>query len=217
MRDCAARPDDGLASAQPIQPRSSPGVVSWLARRAGRQTSGAARWAAGRRAIAGGDGATRITGGDGAPRIIGRRIGMAGATMQGRGRCRQWRCRERLRRRARLLFCSTLSYLRVELSRLNAQPAGDRGPVVAWERWGWGSMTPARQDGPRKAKPIKFPRARCGFREGSIRPIGLLESAKTRHCEPTGPAQSGRPDDRLREAIQCGGEDWIASSLRSSQ
>jgi tripartite-type tricarboxylate transporter receptor subunit TctC len=27
----------------------------------------------------------------------------------------------------------------------------------------------------------------------------------TRHCEPTGPARSGRPDDRLREAIQCRG------------
>jgi hypothetical protein len=25
-----------------------------------------------------------------------------------------------------------------------------------------------------------------------------------RHCEPTGPARSGRPDDRLREAIQRG-------------
>jgi|GEM_PF-3681277 len=77
-----------ILRAQPIQPRSSPGVVSWLARRTGRQTSGAARWPTGRRAIAGGDGATRITGGDGAPRIIGRRIGMAGAMMHGRGRCR---------------------------------------------------------------------------------------------------------------------------------
>src|SRR5208282_960344 len=26
-----------------------------------------------------------------------------------------------------------------------------------------------------------------------------------RHCEPTGPARSGRPDDRLREAIQSFG------------
>jgi hypothetical protein len=34
-----------------------------------------------------------------------------------------------------------------------------------------------------------------------------------RHCEePTGPAQSGRPDDRLRdEAIQVDSFDWIAS------
>jgi hypothetical protein len=79
----------GFASAQPIPPRSSPGVVPWLARRTGRQTSGAARWATGRRAIAGGDGATRIAGGDGAPGIIGRRIGRAAATMHGRGRCRQ--------------------------------------------------------------------------------------------------------------------------------
>jgi hypothetical protein len=29
-------------------------------------------------------------------------------------------------------------------------------------------------------------------------------SALDRHCEPTGPARSGRPDDKLREAIQCG-------------
>jgi hypothetical protein len=79
----------GFATAQSIRPRSSPSVVSWLAGRTGRQTSGAARWATGRRAIAGGDGATCITGGDGTRRIIGRRIGMAGAAMQGRGRCRQ--------------------------------------------------------------------------------------------------------------------------------
>jgi len=50
------------------------------------------------------------------------------------------RCRERLRRRARLLSCSTFSYLRVELSRLGAQLAGDRGPV---KKWGWGAMTPS--------------------------------------------------------------------------
>jgi hypothetical protein len=28
--------------------------------------------------------------------------------------------------------------------------------------------------------------------------------AQLRHCEPTGPAQSGRPGDRLREATQSG-------------
>jgi hypothetical protein len=80
----------GFARALPIlqPPRSSPGVMPRLARKTGRQTSGAARWATGRRAIAGGDGATRITGGDGAPRIIRRRIGLAGATMHGGGRCR---------------------------------------------------------------------------------------------------------------------------------
>jgi len=78
----------GFATAHPIPPRSSPGVVSWLAGRTGRQTGGAAGWAAGRRAIAGGDGATRITDGDGAPGIIRRRIGIAGAAMHGRGRCR---------------------------------------------------------------------------------------------------------------------------------
>jgi hypothetical protein len=78
-----------FAKAQPILPRSSPGVVSRLARRTGRQTRGAARGATGRRAIAGCDSAACITGGDGATRIIGRRIGVAGAAMQGRGRCRQ--------------------------------------------------------------------------------------------------------------------------------
>ena len=41
--------------------------------------------------------------------------------------------------------------------------------------------------------------------------------SSSRHCEPTGPARSGRPDDKLREAIQCSGSFWIASSLRSSQ
>jgi hypothetical protein len=34
-----------------------------------------------------------------------------------------------------------------------------------------------------------------------------------RHCEPTGPARSGRPDDRLRDAIQGPRTpSWIASS-----
>jgi hypothetical protein len=34
-----------------------------------------------------------------------------------------------------------------------------------------------------------------------------------RHCEPTGPARSGRPDDKLREATQkISTENWIASS-----
>jgi uncharacterized protein YjiS (DUF1127 family) len=31
---------------------------------------------------------------------------------------------------------------------------------------------------------------------------GSLWGATIRHCEPTGPARSGRPDDALREAIQ---------------
>jgi hypothetical protein len=37
-----------------------------------------------------------------------------------------------------------------------------------------------------------------------------------RHCEPTGPARSGRPDDRLREAIQLNAEEldcFVASLL----
>jgi hypothetical protein len=34
-----------------------------------------------------------------------------------------------------------------------------------------------------------------------------------RHCEPTGPARLGRPDDRLREAIQgCKNQGRIASA-----
>src|SRR5262249_11069906 len=37
--------------------------------------------------------------------------------------------------------------------------------------------------------------------------------ARTAHyCEPTGPARSGRPDDKLREAIQSEVRPWIASS-----
>jgi hypothetical protein len=41
------------------------------------------------------------------------------------------------------------------------------------------------------------------------------ESISARHCEPTGPARSGWPDDRLREAIQLGaGElDCFVASL----
>ncbi len=37
-----------------------------------------------------------------------------------------------------------------------------------------------------------------------------------RHCEPPGLA-FGKPKDELREAIQLGIQDWIASSLCSSQ
>ena len=32
-----------------------------------------------------------------------------------------------------------------------------------------------------------------------------VDISQSRHCEPTGPARSGRPDDRLREAIQLFG------------
>jgi hypothetical protein len=54
--------------------------------------------------------------------------------------------------------------------------------------------------------------------------LGTLRThARTfhRHCEPTGPAK-GRPEDRLREAIQGNvtwpvTRLWIASSLRASQ
>jgi hypothetical protein len=41
--------------------------------------------------------------------------------------------------------------------------------------------------------------------------------SQPRHCEPTDPREVARSDDRLREAIQLCGADWIASSLRSSQ
>jgi hypothetical protein len=43
-----------------------------------------------------------------------------------------------------------------------------------------------------------------------------VPAKSTRHCEPTGPARSGRPDDKLREAIQDSNyisKIWIASSL----
>jgi hypothetical protein len=129
-----------FASAQPIPPRSSPGIVPWLAGRTGRQAGGAARGAAGRRAIAGGDGASCITGGDGAPRIIGRRIGMAGAAMHGRGRCRDGGAENDCGGERDCCPARHFSYLRVELSRLGAQPAGDRGPVM---KWGWGPMKPS--------------------------------------------------------------------------
>jgi hypothetical protein len=194
----------GFASAQPILPRSSPGVVPWLARRTGRQTSGAARWATGRRAIAGGDGATCITGGDGAPRIIGRRIGMAGGTMHGRRRCRDGGAENDCGRQR---YCCPARHCRISgLSCRGLAPSGLATAALSFlvKTWGWGTMTPSASAWSCKAKPIKFPRARCGFREGSTRPTGLLESAKTRHCEQS-------------EAIQYGREAWIASSLRSSQ
>src|SRR5690242_4146448 len=40
-----------------------------------------------------------------------------------------------------------------------------------------------------------------------------VEANVFHHCEPTGPARSGRPDDKLREAIQKSDKNWIASSL----
>jgi hypothetical protein len=52
------------------------------------------------------------------------------------------------------------------------------------------------------------------------RPVRRPSVTLRRHCEPTGPARSGRPDGRLREVIQTdtsSTNDWIASSLRSSQ
>jgi hypothetical protein len=133
----------GFAAAQPIPPRSSPGVVPWFAGRTGRQTSGAARWATGRRAIAGGDGATRITGGDGGPRIIGRRIGMAGATMHGRGRCRQ---RGAENDRSGEGYCCPAQHFRVSgLSCRGLMPIGLATAALSClgNRWGWGPMTPS--------------------------------------------------------------------------
>ena len=133
----------GFARAQPIPPRSSPGVVPWFAGRTGRQTSGAARWATGRRAIAGGDGATCITGGDGARRIIGRRIGIAGATMHGRGRCRDGGAEndcggERDCCPARHFRISGLSCRGLAPSGLTAAALSCLG-----KRWGWRAMTPS--------------------------------------------------------------------------
>jgi GNAT superfamily N-acetyltransferase len=40
---------------------------------------------------------------------------------------------------------------------------------------------------------------------------------RPRHCEPMGAARRGRPDGKLREAIQRSAGRWIASSLRSSR
>jgi hypothetical protein len=132
-----------FASAQPIPPRSSPGIVPWLAGRTGRQAGGAARGAAGRRAIAGGDGATCITGGDGAPRIIGRRSGMAGAAMHGRGRCRDGGAEndcggERDCCPARHCRISGLSCRGLAPNRLATAALSCLG-----NRWGWGPMTPS--------------------------------------------------------------------------
>ena len=133
----------GCISAKPIPPHSSPGVVPWLAWRTGRQTSGAARWAAGRRAIAGGDGATRNTDGDGAPRTIGRRIGMAGAAMHGRGRCRDGGAEndcggQRDCRPARHFGISGLSCRGLAPNRLATAALSCLGKT-----WGWGRMTPS--------------------------------------------------------------------------
>jgi hypothetical protein len=132
-----------FTSAQPIQPRSSPGVVSWLARRTGRQTSGAARWAPGRRAIAGGDGATCITGGDGGPRIIGRRIGVAGATMHGRGRCRD--CGAENDGGGQRDCCPARHFRISGLSCRGLARSGPTAAALSWlgNRWGWGLTTPS--------------------------------------------------------------------------
>jgi len=51
-----------------------------------------------------------------------------------------------------------------------------------------------------------FPRK---WGEGAQRRIART----VRHCEPTDPGRSGRPDDKLREAIQAEVWLWIASSL----
>jgi hypothetical protein len=164
-----------FARTQPIPPRSSPGVMSWFARSTGRQTSGAARWATGRRAIAGGDGATCITGGDGAPRIIGRRIGMAGAAMHGRGRCRQRGAENDCGGQR---DCCPAQHYRISgLSCRGLTP--NRLATAAPSRHGDGDRRrPARQDGWCEAKPIKFPRAGCGFSRGSNPSFGLPDPQK---------------------------------------
>jgi hypothetical protein len=166
----------GFASAQPIQPRSSPGIVPRLARRTGRQTSGAARWAAGRRAIAGGDGATCITGGDGAPRIIGHRIGIAGAAVHSRGRCRDGGAEndcggERDCCPARHFPISGLS-CRGPMSNGLAAAALSR----LANRWGWGPMTPRDKDrldrpGQQRAQPTGTVAPACLRRTTRLLPL----------------------------------------------
>ena len=131
----------GFARAQPILLRSSPGVVPWFARRTGRQTSGAARWATGRRAIAGGDGATCITGGDGARRIRGRRIGTAGAAMHGRGRCRDGGAENDCGGER---DCCPARHFRISgLSCRGLTPSGLTALSCLGKTWGWGLTTPS--------------------------------------------------------------------------
>jgi len=171
----------GFATAQPIPPRSSPGIVSWLARRTGWQTSGAARWAAGRRAIAGGDGATCITGGDGAPRIIGRRIGIAGAAMHGRGRCRDGGAEND---GGGQRDCCPARHFRISgLSSRGLMPNGLAAAALSGlaNRWGWGPKTPRdrgrldRQDNgrdqPRRSRPRSSDGQRDCCRRDPKRPV----------------------------------------------
>jgi hypothetical protein len=155
-----------ILRAQPIPPRSSPGVVSWLARRTGRQTSGAARWATGRRAIAGGDGATCITGGDGAPRIIGRRIGIAGATMRGRGRCRQRGAENDCGGQR---DCCPARHCRI--SGLSCRGLAPSGPAAAAlsclvEKWGWRAMTPSASGWVMQGKAHQIPASGMWISQG---------------------------------------------------
>ena len=102
-----------------------------------------------------------------------------------------------MRRRARLLSCSTFSYLRVELSRLNAQPAGDRGPVVPWQRWGWGPMTPRDRGRPRPART-----AGATNRDGRARVLeadNSIVAVVTRYRKRSG--VSARPGAVMRRAF----------------
>ena len=165
----------GFARSQPTPPRSSPGVVSWFAGRTGRQTSGAARWATGRRAIAGGDGATCITGGDGAPGIIGRRIGMAGATM--RGRCRdggaendcggQRDCCPARHCRISGLSCRGLAPNRLATAALSC--------LV--KTWGWGPMTPSASGWVVQGETHQIPASKMWISRGApLRLVMLRES-----------------------------------------
>ena len=63
-------------------------------------------------------------------------------------------------------------------------------------------------------KPLVDLNMRLGEASGAALAVLILRAARAvRHCEPTGPARSGRPDDRLREAIQCIGAT-VASGKR---
>lgn len=75
-----------------------------------------------------------------------------------------------------MLSCSTFSYLRVELSRLGAQPAGDRGPVTP-NKWGWGPMTPRDKGRARPAETV----APAPFRR-TTRSLPLRLDAETLRC-----------------------------------
>jgi hypothetical protein len=163
-----------FASAQPIRPRSSPAVVSWFARRAGRQTSGAASWATGRRAIAGGDGATRTTGGDGAPRIIGRPIGIAGAAMQGRRRCRDGGAENDCGGQRDCCPARHFGISGLSCRGLAPQRADGAALSCLADKWGWRAMTPSASGWVVQGRAHQIPASRIWISRGHPAALVML-------------------------------------------